>query len=101
MDPCLAMREYPATPSNLKCLHAVIDNEVFIFLGPKPYDFPRVPPKNQILDPSYRTPALPDFSVSGWMDPLLPFLGFLPSSNPFKTSFLRSLDYLYFAMPIE
>ena len=101
MDPCLAMREYPATPSNLKCLHAVIDNEVFIFLGPKPYDFPRVPPKNQILDPSYRTPALPDFSVSGWMDPLLPFLGFLPSSNPFKTSFLRSLDYSYFAMPIE
>ena len=101
MDPRLAMREYPATLSNLKCLHAVIDNKVFVFLGPKPYDFPCVPPKNQILDPSYRTPALPDFSVSGWMDPLLPFLGFLPSSNPFKTSFLRSLDYSYFAMPIE
>src|SRR5579875_1547272 len=99
MAPCIATSDFPQSSAQKGC-HAVIDNEVFCFFGPRPRNFPAIPPRSQRLDPS-RYGELPDFHAPGWFSPQLPFLGFVPSSNPFKCTFLRCLDYTSQALPIE
>lgn len=89
-----------AKSSDVKGCHAVIDNEVFCFFGPLPHTFPVIPSKSQKLDASSSV-GPPDFYVPGWFNPQLPFLGFVPSSNPFRCNFLWCLDYSSRALPIE
>ncbi|KAJ3927377.1 MAG: hypothetical protein NXY57DRAFT_965537 [Lentinula lateritia] len=80
--------------------HAVIDSDVFTFTGPKPASFPFVPPKTTHLKPSPREATMPNFFVPGWVTSSFPFMGFAPSSNPFKCDFLRCLDFSAQALPI-
>ncbi|KAH7870079.1 uncharacterized protein C8R40DRAFT_1175990 [Lentinula edodes] len=44
--------------------------------------------------------TLPNFYVPRWIDSSIPFLGFAPSSNPFKFHFLKCLDYALDSLPI-
>ncbi|KAJ3978238.1 hypothetical protein F5890DRAFT_1560752 [Lentinula detonsa] len=81
--------------------HAVIDTDVFTCLSHKHHDFPRVPSRSDTLNPSPNVPMLPDFSTPRWVTASLPFLGFAPSSNPFKFYFLKCLDYAFHTLPIE
>lgn len=78
-----------------------IPPRVFTFLGQKPHNYPTIPLETQAPDPSPRAPALPQFDIPGWFVSSLPFLGFAPSSNPFKCQFLQCLDYNADVLPIE
>ncbi|KAF9060348.1 hypothetical protein BDP27DRAFT_1430188 [Rhodocollybia butyracea] len=82
-------------------LHDSVPPRVFTFVGPKPHNYPMVPPETQPPDPDYHALALPRFDLPGWFVSSLPFLGFAPSSNPFKCQFLQCLDYNIDMLPIE
>ncbi|KAJ3791907.1 hypothetical protein GGU11DRAFT_750855, partial [Lentinula aff. detonsa] len=81
--------------------HAVIDTDVFTCLSRRHHDFPRVPSRSDTLNPSPNAATLPNFYTPRWVTSSLPFLGFAPSSNPFKFYFLKCLDYTFHTLPIE
>ncbi|KAJ3736853.1 hypothetical protein DFJ43DRAFT_1149969 [Lentinula guzmanii] len=81
--------------------HAVIDTDVFTCLSRRPHDFPRVPSRSDTVNPSPNAATLPNFYTPRWVTSSLPFLGFAPSSNPFKFYFLKCLDYDFHTLPIE
>ncbi|KAJ3924977.1 MAG: hypothetical protein NXY57DRAFT_1044491, partial [Lentinula lateritia] len=81
-------------------LHAVIDTDVFTYLCRKPFNFPQIPPRHQPVNLSPNATKLPDFYKPRWIASSLPFLGFAPSSNPFKFRFLKCLDYSVDSVPI-
>ncbi|KAF9071896.1 hypothetical protein BDP27DRAFT_1497764 [Rhodocollybia butyracea] len=111
MDYCIATCKPDTKPSS-PYIHALIEVKaqslpdsisprVFTFVGPKPHNYPTVPPETQSPDPDSRALVLPHFDKPGWFVSSLPFLGFAPSSNPFKCQFLRCLDYNIDVLPIE
>ena len=94
MNPSLATQEFPSkkpeniivnhginTFPNCKGFYAIIDNDVFMFFGPKPHNFPEIP------------------SRETWN--LSAHVLELPSLNPFKNCFLQCLDFSPQAIPIE
>lgn len=81
-------------------LHAVIDTDVFTCLCRKPFNFPKIPPRHQPVNLSPHATTLPNFYAPRWIDSSIPFLGFAPSSNPFKFHFLKCLDYAFDSLPI-
>ena len=100
MNPSLATQEFPYDFPNCKGFYAIIDNDVFMFFGPKPHNFPEIPSR-ETWNPSAHVLELPNFFIPSWLEPTLPFLGFAPSSNPFKNRFLQCLDFSPQAIPIE
>lgn len=89
------------TDLNEGCFHAAIDSNVYTFLHEKPHNFPVIPPQDEVIDPSYNASSLPNFYNPTWVTEKLPFLGFAPSSNPFKCTFLRCLNYSFEMLPID
>ncbi|KAE9388336.1 hypothetical protein BT96DRAFT_947695 [Gymnopus androsaceus JB14] len=69
---------------NKDYFHAAIDSNIYTFVHGIPFNFPTVPPKDQIIDPDYKAPSFPNFNTPVWATDSVPFLGFVPSSNPFK-----------------
>ncbi|KAJ3779465.1 hypothetical protein GGU10DRAFT_382495 [Lentinula aff. detonsa] len=94
------MVQIATTDLNEGCFHALIDSNVYTFVHGKPHNFPVIPPKDQVLDSSNKI-SLPDFYNPTWVTRNYPFLGFVPSSNPFKCTFLRCLDYSFDMLPID
>ncbi|KAJ3978844.1 hypothetical protein F5890DRAFT_1559573 [Lentinula detonsa] len=90
-----------ATSNDRSVFDAVIDTDVFTCLSRKHHDFPRVPSHSDTLNPSPNAPVLPNFYMPRWVTYSLPFLGFAPSSNPFKFHFLKCLDYALHTLPIK
>ncbi|KAJ3871533.1 hypothetical protein F5051DRAFT_433784, partial [Lentinula edodes] len=86
--------------SNPFSFHAVINSAVFTFINRKPASYPSVPSKTEIINPSPHATAMANFYTPKWVASSLPFLGFAPSSNPFKCEFLRCLDYSAHTLPI-
>ncbi|KAJ3990886.1 hypothetical protein F5050DRAFT_1813307 [Lentinula boryana] len=72
-----------------------------ILTSRRPHNFPRVPSRSDTLNPSPNAATLPNFYTLRWVTSSLPFLGFAPSSNPFKFYFLKCLDYAFHTLPIE
>ncbi|KAJ3884545.1 hypothetical protein GG344DRAFT_83865 [Lentinula edodes] len=60
-----------------------------------------MPSREQSLNPSPNSATLPDFYTPRWVTSSIPFLGFAPSSNPFKFHFLKCLDHGFSTLPIE
>ncbi|KAJ3886305.1 hypothetical protein GG344DRAFT_69781 [Lentinula edodes] len=81
--------------------HAVIDNDVYTCLSRRPHDFPNVPSRTQSLNLKPHVTVLPNFHEKHWTTSQIPFLGFAPSSNPFKFHFLKCLDYHFGSIPIQ
>ncbi|KAJ3792340.1 hypothetical protein GGU11DRAFT_760845 [Lentinula aff. detonsa] len=88
-------------PGTLIDSMSFIDTNVFTCLSRKHHDFPRVLSRSDTLNPSPAAPVLPNFYMPHWVTSSLPFLGFAPSSNPFKFHFLKCLDYALHTLPIE
>ncbi|KAJ3898499.1 hypothetical protein F5879DRAFT_1067120 [Lentinula edodes] len=87
--------------TDLSSFHALIDDDVFTCLSRRPHNFPIVPSRERSLNPSPNSATLLDFYTPRWVTSSIPFLGFAPSSNPFKFHFLKCLDHGFSTLPIE